>query len=196
MFDLRYHVASLAAVFVALVIGILVGVAMSGKVDDAEKHALKSDVNRLRGPAQRGDRGPRQGLARAHGPARVHQERVSDADRGPAPREARRGSVRRPGRPRGQAADRAGGLGLRRGCADAAPRAQGSDRPDEPRRAPRRRSGPVQDGGARRPRPRVCARARARRRHARLGRAHVAARRGEGRELPQAGGRSRSSHGR
>jgi hypothetical protein len=47
MFDLRYHVASLAAVFVALVIGILVGVAMSGKVDDAEKHSLKSDVNRL-----------------------------------------------------------------------------------------------------------------------------------------------------
>jgi hypothetical protein len=47
MFDLRYHVASLAAVFVALVIGILVGVAMSGKVDDAEKRSLKSDVNRL-----------------------------------------------------------------------------------------------------------------------------------------------------
>ena len=47
MFDLRYHVASLAAVFVALLIGILVGVAMSGKVDDAEKQALKSDVNRL-----------------------------------------------------------------------------------------------------------------------------------------------------
>src|SRR5580765_1745653 len=47
MFDLRYHVASLAAVFVALVIGILVGVAMSGKVDDAEKQALKSDVNRM-----------------------------------------------------------------------------------------------------------------------------------------------------
>jgi len=47
MFDLRYHVASLAAVFVALVIGILVGVAMSGKVDDAEKQALKSDVKRV-----------------------------------------------------------------------------------------------------------------------------------------------------
>ena len=31
MFDLRYHVASLAAVFVALVIGILVGVGLSGK---------------------------------------------------------------------------------------------------------------------------------------------------------------------
>jgi hypothetical protein len=47
MFDLRYHVASLAAVFVALLIGILVGVAMSGKVDDAEKRSLRSDVNRL-----------------------------------------------------------------------------------------------------------------------------------------------------
>ena len=47
MFDLRYHVASLAAVFVALLIGILVGVAMSGKVDDAEKRSLQSDINRL-----------------------------------------------------------------------------------------------------------------------------------------------------
>jgi Copper transport outer membrane protein, MctB len=47
MFDLRYHVASLAAVFVALLIGILVGVAMSGKVDDVEKRSLESDVNRL-----------------------------------------------------------------------------------------------------------------------------------------------------
>src|SRR5207244_12254162 len=47
MFDLRYHVASLAAVFVALLIGILVGVALSGKVDDEEKQALKSDVASL-----------------------------------------------------------------------------------------------------------------------------------------------------
>jgi Copper transport outer membrane protein, MctB len=47
MFDLRYHVASLAAVFVALLIGILVGVAMSGKVDDAEKQALKRNVSDL-----------------------------------------------------------------------------------------------------------------------------------------------------
>ena len=47
MFDLRYHVASLAAVFVALLIGILVGVGMSGKVDDAEKTKLKADVARL-----------------------------------------------------------------------------------------------------------------------------------------------------
>ena len=50
------------------------------------------------------------------------------------------------------AGDRAGGLGRGRARADAAPRAQGSDRPDELRRAPRRRPGPVQDGGARRPR--------------------------------------------
>ena len=30
MFDLRYHVASLAAVFVALIVGILVGVGLAG----------------------------------------------------------------------------------------------------------------------------------------------------------------------
>ncbi len=35
MFGLRYHVASLAAVFVALAVGILLGVAVSGKVTDA-----------------------------------------------------------------------------------------------------------------------------------------------------------------
>ena len=39
MFDLRYHVASLTAVFLALVIGILVGVGVSGRgfVTDAER---------------------------------------------------------------------------------------------------------------------------------------------------------------
>ena len=47
MFDLRYHVASLAAVFVALLIGILVGVAMSGKVDDAEKRSLETEISLL-----------------------------------------------------------------------------------------------------------------------------------------------------
>ena len=42
MFDLRYHVASLTAVFVALVIGILVGIGLSGKgfVNDAERANL------------------------------------------------------------------------------------------------------------------------------------------------------------
>lgn len=46
MFDLRYHVASLTAVFVALVIGILVGVGLSGKgfVNDAERANLNGQI--------------------------------------------------------------------------------------------------------------------------------------------------------
>jgi len=49
MFDLRYHVASLTAVFVALVIGILVGVGLSGKgfVNDAERDNLTSQIAAL-----------------------------------------------------------------------------------------------------------------------------------------------------
>ena len=43
MFDLRYHVASLAAVFIALIIGILVGVGLagSGVTKDAELKSVK-----------------------------------------------------------------------------------------------------------------------------------------------------------
>ena len=50
MFDFRYHVASLAAVFVALVIGILVGVGLSGRgfVDDAERRNLQQEIAGLR----------------------------------------------------------------------------------------------------------------------------------------------------
>lgn len=50
MFDFRYHVASLAAVFVALVIGILVGVGLSGRgfVDDAERKNLEGQIDDLR----------------------------------------------------------------------------------------------------------------------------------------------------
>ena len=46
MFDLRYHVASLTAVFVALVLGILVGVGLSGKgfVNDAERANLTRQI--------------------------------------------------------------------------------------------------------------------------------------------------------
>lgn len=46
MFDLRYHVASLTAVFVALVVGILVGVGLSGKgfVNDAERANLTRQI--------------------------------------------------------------------------------------------------------------------------------------------------------
>src|SRR5213078_462509 len=46
MFDIRYHVASLTAVFLALVIGILVGVGISdrGLVDTAKKNLLQHEV--------------------------------------------------------------------------------------------------------------------------------------------------------
>jgi Copper transport outer membrane protein, MctB len=50
VFDLRYHVASLAAVFVALVIGIFVGVGLSGRgfVNDAERANLQARIDELR----------------------------------------------------------------------------------------------------------------------------------------------------
>jgi len=49
VFDLRYHVASLAAVFVALVLGIFVGVGLSGRgfVSDAERENLQSRIAEL-----------------------------------------------------------------------------------------------------------------------------------------------------
>jgi hypothetical protein len=57
MLDLRYHVASLSAVFIALIVGILVGVGISGRgfVDKSERRnfesriaALQSQVDGLR----------------------------------------------------------------------------------------------------------------------------------------------------
>lgn len=49
MFDLRYHVASLAAVFLALVIGILVGVGISsqGVISTNERDVLKEQIHVL-----------------------------------------------------------------------------------------------------------------------------------------------------
>ena len=47
MFDLRYHVASLAAVFLALIIGILVGVGISGPVDSTKTKLLEEQVANL-----------------------------------------------------------------------------------------------------------------------------------------------------
>jgi len=49
VFDLRYHVASLTAVFLALVIGILVGVGISGRgfVDDTERRRLQGQISEL-----------------------------------------------------------------------------------------------------------------------------------------------------
>jgi Copper transport outer membrane protein, MctB len=69
VFDFRYHVASLAAVFIALVIGILVGVGLSGRgfVNDAERKNLQSriaDLERQRDAArQSADAGTRNQLA-------------------------------------------------------------------------------------------------------------------------------------
>jgi hypothetical protein len=50
VFDLRYHVASLAAVFVALVIGIFVGVGLSGRgfVNDAERKNFEARIDELK----------------------------------------------------------------------------------------------------------------------------------------------------
>jgi hypothetical protein len=47
MFDLRYHVASLAAIFLALIIGILVGVGISDPVDNAKTSLLEQRVANL-----------------------------------------------------------------------------------------------------------------------------------------------------
>jgi hypothetical protein len=50
MFDFRYHIVSLAAVFVALVLGILIGVAISGKgfVKDSEREVLNAQISDLK----------------------------------------------------------------------------------------------------------------------------------------------------
>jgi hypothetical protein len=77
MFDLRYHVASLAAVFLALIIGILVGVGISGKgfVSDSERKLLNEKIARLQGQVDSATRRS-DGLARAQ---RAAQTFVKDA---------------------------------------------------------------------------------------------------------------------
>jgi hypothetical protein len=44
MFDFRYHLVSLAAVFIALAVGILLGAAISGKLGDAEDALTKAQL--------------------------------------------------------------------------------------------------------------------------------------------------------
>jgi len=52
MFDLRYHVTSLAAVFIALLIGILVGVALASHgLGNTERKSLEDDVRRAQNRA-------------------------------------------------------------------------------------------------------------------------------------------------
>ncbi len=50
MFDFRYHVVSLAAVFLALVFGILIGVGISGRgvLDEPERATLEARIAQLR----------------------------------------------------------------------------------------------------------------------------------------------------
>jgi hypothetical protein len=49
MFDLRYHVASLAAVFIALAVGVVIGVAIAsgGGVEDTTKSLQQAQIDRL-----------------------------------------------------------------------------------------------------------------------------------------------------
>ena len=58
MFDLRYHVASLAAVFLALLIGIVVGVGISGKgfVSDRERALLNDKISNLSGQVEQSNK--------------------------------------------------------------------------------------------------------------------------------------------
>jgi hypothetical protein len=48
VFDFRYHVASLAAVLLALAVGVLLGVAISGKVSDTQEAAERAVNEQLR----------------------------------------------------------------------------------------------------------------------------------------------------
>lgn len=57
MFDLRYHVASLAAVFLALAVGIILGVAISGKVRGAEETLNAQRVAQLEAELARQEEG-------------------------------------------------------------------------------------------------------------------------------------------
>jgi hypothetical protein len=77
VFDLRYHVASLTAVFVALVLGILVGVGLSGKgfVNDAERANLTRQI----GDLQREVDADRQSLGSAGRVAQALRDFADDA---------------------------------------------------------------------------------------------------------------------
>ena len=50
MFDFRYHVASLAAVFLSLIVGIVIGVGISGQgiLDEGERRVLNDEIAQLR----------------------------------------------------------------------------------------------------------------------------------------------------
>jgi hypothetical protein len=76
MFDLRYHVASLAAVFLALIIGILVGAGMSGRglLDQAERTNLNRQIADLKAELESEQR-----RSEAHLAAQQFAERAAPA---------------------------------------------------------------------------------------------------------------------
>ena len=176
MFDLRYHVASLAAVFLALIIGILVGVGISdrGLVDSAKSKFLQDEVASLQ---RRLDNKSTQSTADARERAAAQTfmaEDLSGARPQPAEGEADRGRLRRVGqggRPLlcEQRAQRCGGP------AGALAGAEGADRRHAAGRGaqePAGRGRAARKGQPRSARPRARPGAGARRRHAALGLAH------------------------
>ena len=102
MFDLRYHVASLTAVFVALVIGILVGVGLSGKgfVNDAERANLNGQIADLQNERDAARASARRGGTGRAGAARLRRRRLPGGRARAARGQAGRRALRRPGRPR------------------------------------------------------------------------------------------------
>ena len=100
MFDLRYHVASLAAVFLALIIGIVVGVGISGKgfVSDSERSLFNERIADLKSQPRLGDEArhrPRRGRS---APRRLRPGRLPGADGRPALGLEGRPRLRRAGR--------------------------------------------------------------------------------------------------
>ena len=65
MFDLRYHVASLAAVFLALVLGMVIGAALSDPelADRTENQELRDEISRLNRRIEAADSRAEQGRA-------------------------------------------------------------------------------------------------------------------------------------
>ena len=134
MFDLRYHVASLAAVFLALIIGILVGVGHLGEGVRLRQRAVAFQPadRRSEEPARLGDEAghrPRAGPARR---AELRPGRLPVADGQPALRVEGRPRLRGAGRRPGALAR--GGDARRRGrpAAAAGDGAQAPDRPARP----------------------------------------------------------------
>ena len=147
MFDLRYHVASLAAVFLALIIGILVGVGISdrGLVDSAKTKFLAGRGREPAAPArQPGEADDRPG-PRPHGLPDLHQRDVPGARPQPAEGEADRGRLRR----LGQGGRRLLGQRRAQGCGGAAGAVAGAEGADRRQAAGRGAQGQPAAAGLR-----------------------------------------------